>query len=701
MMPFMPVAPGGMTMPTTPEEQIGIDPQMIMRMLVDMGGDEFKPKIPPGYKKAKKPSNQEIWEGFQREEARNNGRVKRMMDTIRRLRFDIIGVFPSDVDARNLGDQDQWVSSDLVDDWNLLTAILSAMDEGFVKATLQRANRVGAQTMEDAAKLFREEMIYRWASTGDMPLPMAEAKILTSYGEVIWRVICNLDDPDFPFDVRLVDPASVHRVGGGFNGPKKLYRGMRMSYADALLEWGEPNKEGRRTLEDKYGKDESQVITVCEYADNTWRAAVTHDGIALLPIVEHKYYDVPFVIQGGPAGEPLFTDTARAGTDDLARVGGGWWRSGPSDDWGMEHKLVSSIHLQRERHDQLEAFMARVVTSAMDATNPALVITRDNLTAGTPLPRIDRRRGKVNEIGMGEQVQAVPSVINPQDFNAILGQATQDKQTGGIPLGMYGTQPGSNITGNSMSVAAESGMDHITPWITALETGRTRVVEKMFCYWRNKGQLSKFHGGEERPFMVPVSKPTTGQELARELTPQLIDAIGPRVRVVMNRLRPQEALQWAQVAGQLIPLGVSTRRRMAEKIGETDYDRLREEWQEEADWDAMNADESLLKEVRIPMKLVQWAEEAQSEEERAMFMAMLDRYMENRQIEAQAMAAQQQAGIAGGPSGQPPMGLPGSAPPQVGGLGGNTMNMAGLGAGPGTQGAPVGAPSGPFGPPQI
>lgn len=700
MLPFAAPQPTGMMIPPDPEGQIGVDPQMLLRLLADLDPQEFKPKIPHNYKKEKKPTPQGIWDLYQREEARNAAYVAAMMKTLAYLRFDTRGIFDADQDARDLGDQDEWISSDLVDDWNLLCAILGSMDEGFVKKTLQRSNQIAAQTMEDGARLFREEMIYRWANTGDQPLPLAESRILTSYGKIAWRVLCNLDDPGFPFDVRLVDPASLYVIPGGTRGPRKVVRAMRMIASDAYAEWGEPKKEDRKKLENDLGRDDTTSLTVVEYADCTWRATVAKDGIELLPVVDHKYYSVPFVIQGGSAGEPLFTDTSRASLKHADRLSSGWWRSGPEEDWGMEHKLVSSIRAQIPRHDQLEAFMARVVTNIGDATNPAVVVTRDDLSANRPLPTIDRRRGRVNEIGMGETMQPVPNLMNPQDVNMVMANLNQDRQTGGIPLGMYGAQPGSNITGNSMSVAAESGMDHIVPWIQALETGRTRVIERMFEYYRNKGHLSRFYDGDEKPFMVPVSKPTTTGELARALTPQIIDAVGPRVRVVMSRLRVQEAIQWAQVASQLVPLGVPMRR-FSEKFGFEDYDRMREEWQEEQDWSAMNADETLMKEVRIPMKLHQMAEDAQTDEERALAMALLDRYMAMREMEAQAaMQPQVAPGMAapgGPPPGAPPLAVgPGGAP--MAGLGANTLNFAGVGAAPGSAGAPVGRPPGPFGP---
>jgi len=289
-------------------------------------------------------------------------------------------------------------------------------------------------------------------------------------------------------------------------------------------------------------------------------------------------------------------------------------------------------------------------------------------------------------------VQAVPTMVNAQDFQGIMAMNDRDRQTGGIPLGMYGAQPGSNITGNSMSVAAESGMDHITPWIRALETGRTRVLEKMFRIWRNEGHLTRFANGEKTDFFIPTDRPQTSEELAQILTPELIDNLGPRVRVTMSRIRVQEAMQWANIAATAIPLGILSKRRAAEYMGQTDYDRMREEWQEEADFDAMMADETLMKEVRIPMQIKQWADSATDPDMKAMYMAFLDFYMEQRAMEAQAQ--QQQALMPSGGGGQSPMLPPGQGPGLPAGPGSNTMNFAGFQAGPGTGGAPVGRPPG-------
>ncbi len=706
VLPFANPSQAMAAMPTAAPDMgdmmLQLDPRALIKMLTDMA-PEFEPKYPYHFKRSdvKKPKPGAIWAEAKKEESRNLARVNRQLETVQRLRFGKAGVFPSDKQKRENKEQDEFLSSAMIDDNNLLCSILASFDHSYQKKVIQRAQRVGAQTLEDFCRMIREEELYRWANTGDMPLELVEAKIVTIYGQIASRHLCNLDDPDYPFDDMMADPASVYPIYGGTKGLLRVYRLMRMTVAQAFSEWGEPSKKDREKLHNVAGRDdESNIITVCEYADKWYRAACIQDGIELLPVTEHRYGEVPWIVQGGSAGEPLFTDTSRAGLATERGLVGGWHQSGPSDDWGMEHKLVSSIHLQQPVHDQLEAVMSRIITAIDYANDPALIITRDDLSGTRPLPDIDRRKGMRNELGMGETVQEVPLSQPPMDLQTFMQVMAKDKQTGSIPLGMYGQQTGSQQTGNSMSVATEQGMDHITPWVRALETYQTRKMEMRIRMWRNFGHLTRFRGGEEKPFMVMVNRPTTNQELSRELTPELIDAIGPRVNVTMTRIRIQELLQLANVAGTALPLGLTTRRRMAEKMGEHDYDRLREEWIEEVEWETMQNDEQMRRVIKIPMQLKEWADQATNPDDRAMYMALLDYWMEQQQMAMMAQA-QPPMGPGGPPGGAPPMGMPSGMPPggpPPPGPGSNTMNFAANPAtAPGAQGGPVGRPTLPFG----
>lgn len=642
-------------------------------------------KAPANYKKHKKPEVGDIWTAAKREEGRNARRNARMMDTVMRLRGEIVGIFDSDREDREDGLQDEFKSTALIDDWNLLNAIGASLEFAARKKILLPGDRIYGQTLEDWAYFLREEEVYRWSERGDIPLEMAEWKVLTTYGMIVSRHLPNLKDDEYPFTDTLIDPISFYPIFDA-NGLCEAYRIFRTTYARACSDFGEPKPKDRRQYEDESGTDPGRSVTICEYADCTYRSVSILNGPELLPPTEHRLYRNPFVVQYGPAGEPLFTDTGRA--DLVGNVHGesGWWRSGPGDDWGLEHKAVSSIHLQRERHDQFEAFMARITQAFKSQMDPAYVMTRDNLAAKTSLPKIDRRPGAVNELLPGEQLQPMTNDVRSQDVGSLINAVQQDRQTGSIPLGMFGTQPGSNITGNSMSNAAEAGMDHISPWIRAMETYQTRKMETKTYQYRNMGHLTAYRNGNERPFMVATHKPRTNKDLAHEMTPELIDQIGCRVQISLTRIRTQELLVLAQAGTALMQAGVMSRRRFAERIQEYDFDRLQDEIDEERLRDALYADEQMRNGIITPIWMIQQIEQATDPQTKAMWASLLQHWM-------QFYATPQQ-----GPPGSPP---PGAGPAGAGGPApiSNGVPMPAMGAPPGAGGAPVGRPTGPGIPP--
>jgi hypothetical protein len=121
---------------------------------------------------------------------------------------------------------------------------------------------------------------------------------------------------------------------------------------------------------------------------------------------------------------------------------------------------------------------------------------------------------------------------------------------------------------------------------------------------------------------------------------------------------------------------------------------VREEWMEEQKWNAIMNDPEMMASVTIPMQIYQWAQEATDPEQKAMLMALLDTHMA-KQMQQQQPAPMPPGMPSGGmptPTGGGPFGPPTGAPPLTAPVAGNTMNQAGLGAGPGTMGAPVGRP---------
>jgi len=706
MMPMgMPPPQGPMTpFQAAPELDLGIDPAMLME-LMGKSKEKFKPKYKPGFdpnKLPKKPTPEQITADAISQERRHVNRIATQMDTIHRLRLHIQGVFESDKEARDLGDQDPWTSSELVDDWNLLCSFMANIEPFYVKSVRRREDRIHGQTLEDFARFLRDEAENRWVERGDMYLAMAESKILTAYGQVVSRNLPDLDDEACPIDHTLIDPITVYPVWGGKRGLIKLYRRYRTTYAEAVGDWGEPSKEDRKRWSEKRGKsDDDTIVTVTEYWDEWWRSVTIDHAITLMEPKAHKLGEVPYVLQYGPGNEPWVTDTGFGNITGGGDDGVEGWRDGPHDDFGMEYKSTSSIWHQRQRHDQTEAIAARVLTQLKKNDAPPVMMTRSNEAATEALPNMDWRKGAVNELLEGESVAPMPTNTSALDLQMLMGLLNTDRLTGGLPPQMGGANQQSNVSGTAMSTITEGGMDKTAGWIRTMELYRSRVLTQQIRLWRNVGHLSRFSEGEEKPFMVAMSAPSTNSDLGREVTPELIDAIGPDVTVKLTRVRSAEMVPILTAIQMGNQLGIITKRRGAEMLGIGDYDRVQAEWQEEMALAATAEDEQFRKLVIIPMQLARSMEEATDDRERAMYEVLLDKWMEIQQPPPpDPMAAMggmpPPPGQPPGMGGPPPGMTPGANPVTPGASGG--ISYAALGQGPGTQGGGPMGPQAPTGP---
>lgn len=691
MLPFTQMAPATMPLPAPGPE---LDPFLLLELLAEMQKPTFEPKLPAGYEKEKKPGTEAIWTTARGLEQKNARKMQRQMTTIRRLRADgtITGMFPGEYEAKRDGDLETWTDTQVVADYNMMVSIGASMEFAAVKRVLAKADRVDAQTLEDWVLYMREEELHRWGDRGDAPLNHAEYKVLLAYGEIASRHLPNLKDEEYPFTDTLVDPASFYPI---FDGQrlKRAYRLYRATYAQLASDYDEPNRADKKKLEDKYGKGrdlDDRIITVAEYADCTWRAVTSEGGCGFLPPTEHRLYTNPFVYQAGPYGEPRFTDTGNAGLETDRWVGSDWHRSGPADDWGMEHKLVGAQHFQWPTHDQLEAVMSHIVTSLKQTRDPALMITRDNMNAGKPMPKISNRPGSRNELGPGESVEPFPTTANPMDVQPVLQGLNAALAKSAIPVGMYGAQQGlgSNISGNSMSNAAEAGFDMIRPAIDAMETYHTRKMAAKTLMFRNVGHLTRFSGGEQKSFLVPASRPTKTSDLASAMTPELIDRLGARVLVKLTRLRISDLIPMVNAVQGAIGAGVLTRRRAAEMIGQYDFDRLEDELNDEMLDQLVRSDPDVQKMIAIPAYIESMAEREDDPRKRAFWMAVMDFYMQKQMM---AMQPQPQPGMApappapaGPPPGGPPVGGGGEGDPMFDPMTGAGQDAA-IGMGPGTM----------------
>lgn len=672
--------------PTTPVTEL-------LAALRELSGVNTRPKAryPRWYKQPEKPEINDLWGRAQQLKQKFRLLHDRFHDDMMWLRLAQVGMFEEDVQAMRDGlFVDKYQSTSMVDEWNLVCSFLAGlnwkMDAKMVAPDLQQ----DAQKIKDTVAYLRQQELLRHAEAGQGNLPMDEARMLTAYGMIVNRTVIDLEDPDFPFDSILVDPSTVFPEWNGKRGLYRVWRVYKTTWARLLGDYGEPSKKELRKMKNQLGAniDDETEIEVVEYWDTWYRAVLASEGI-ILPLTEHQYGYVPFTIQYGPLGEPMGTLSP---ADGARRTRAGEWvadEGSLKDD--LPFKALSYVGHMKHSHKQYEAIMGRMLTGFKKAINPPLLRERDEMAADQPMPEMDTGPGAVNETMLGhERVSPIPTSAGPIEVSAVMEAMSMDRMTGRAPLAMYGLNDRSNVSGTALQALNDAGMDKVGPWVAALEQYHTRRFNQWLISWRNFGHLAKYAGETPAPFMVPMASPKPGAAPAFELTPEIVDAIGPRISVSLTRVRKQEWVPLLNAAKMAYDLGVMSKRQIADEIGALNYGEIVEEVVEDKMLDAALQHPKFAEMFGIPQAMVAEMKEAENDPRIAeRYQAMLNAWMEHVAMPAQQQAQQPQGGMPGG-GGLPPelMALMGQMGGQPGGPPNpNTsagVSYAQLGQGPGS-----------------
>jgi hypothetical protein len=504
------------------------------------------------------------------------------------------------------------------------------------------------------------------------------------------RVLDPLSDArTSPFLTALIDPSQVIPVWETHRGLKAVYRCYSAKVTDLVETYGDFAPSARKQLENEYGKldDDTEITQVVEYWDRWWRC-VTAAGRIILPVTAHEYGEVPYTIGYGPLGEPNLTWLP----DDYGSV------TTVSETWrdNLPYKSVSYIRFRKESHALHEAIMRRAVYGVKKELYPAVIRERSMLARTKPAPELDSTPNAQNEVLMGEErIQPFPT-SNPLALQAVLGMLSTDRLTGSMPLQSYGVNDRSNVSGTAIGHLNEAGMDKVAPWVHSLETFLARDYSKAIRLWRNFGHTIEFGDAERRPMMVPVSKPYRNEASSFELKKEVIDKVGPDVQVKMTQNRPSDWVPMAQAAKLLNELGVPFEYMATEWFNLPDYQRMREEWDEERTMLAASQHPQFLELVKIPAMFAENIKEAEGDPEQQQVLAMyMQAWMQFVAMQSLQQQQQQQQGPPGmggpqGPGGPPPEGM---NPPTSAGV-----SMGEMGQGPGSTQGMQGGPPGPVGP---
>lgn len=676
----------GMGLPAAPPPQPQIDPEMIARMLAQLAPPQ--PIYPSWFKgPPSKPDPTGVYEiGIKKHEDLRLWRQAVYAD-LRMLRFQDQGIFEDDKILWEAHIIDDYQSPELIADFMAAKSYLTEATPRIVKDAIDEKLQVLARRYALAMTWLRHQEEMRWAE-GNADLRFDEAHFYLAHGMIVKRRVIDLDDADYPFDVALIDPCQCVPEWEGKRGLRRFWRVYRSTIGQLAAAYGDLPKSQRERLGNAIGSssswdDDTEIPYVVEYWDRWWRCVTIASGTQVVPVTAHEYGEVPITIGYGPLGDPM--SAVSPAETALKDKSGALYGVDTNRNEDRVYQSVGYVRYSKEAHKVAEAVMRRMLYYLKKSADPAIIRYRTNIAASQASPEMDSTPGAVNEAIMGEERLEPFLTGAPFEVQAILAHLQQGNAKIMLPPLAHGLYNQSNLSGVQGQVMAETGVDKfLLPWMVSYGRFIERDLARAGRFWRNWGHLAKYAGEEPRPFMVPnPTRRRQGEAPAFELTRELIDAVGPDVRVKLGRFRKQDAVPLSQAAKILTDLGIPFAYLAEEWFDVPNYPDLQEEWREEQAMHQAYQLPEFAKTVTIPAAFAEEIAESTGDPERQQFLAAMLEAWETFVLGGMAG----EAGGTGAPGG--PMPPEGMNPPAAAGT-----SYPQLAQGPGVGGAPVGRPGG-------
>jgi hypothetical protein len=618
---------------------------------------------------------------------------------------------------------DQYISTGLVDEFNLAVSWISGLERRVHKDPLSEELTAHTRKLKQAAEWMHRVEAICHTDRVEMNRETLEPKVLLSYGKLVKRRVLDKDAEPYysPFRIDYIDPAQVVEVTDG-HGIEAVFRVYTAQVRDLARAYGDLSDGAWKKIKDKYGSDltdESEIPNVVEYWDR-WRRCVTAAGQAIVPMTEHMYGDVPFTIGLGPLGQPRMTM--------LPDASGSVSSSTETFRQNAAHQSVSYVRFRKQSHLQTEAIMTRALYGMQQDYFPAVIRYRSVAAANRPAPPLDSSPLAQNPALMGEE-KIEPFPRNTQGLTAhqhLMEQQERDRMTGSAPMTAYGQYDQSNISGTANKQSTAAGLHLWKPWVAHIQTFDAADTALAFRQWKRLGHTVQYARPQPRPFTVPVPRPYKGEQGSFDLDATTIEKVGPDIQIIMSEADKSEWLLRAQTMEVMNKAGLP-REWLIQELFNVEYDtRMLEEWQEEQSYQRMLDHPRFAEIIGVPAYIMNEMAEFEGDPEdqqlRQYFLdkwynlvtlpAQLESDMKLMQLQ-QAMAAptpneavpdgSAPGGAAPGgaaPGGPPPGAAPPASQPSQPPLPPTTsgVSLPDFGRGPSSRTGATPGPSGPQGP---
>lgn len=435
-------------------------------------------------KPPKKPSPEFCRDAVATDERRHQSLIDRFREDLRTYRLMDESMF-EDLDPN---DVELYTSAEPAFQVEKLANMISGIDHIIQFPSKNQDEETGAQTLENFAYHFLEEVDTHHRAGGNAAYKWDLAFYRAVYGRMVTRVLPDPTDPDFPWDVRLYDPATVFPVFGTKRGIVRVSCVYSETLDKVLQTYGDDPDVHERLLKKYTDEDGSvqldRVGTVREYWD-VWYRWAEFDGEEILPVTPHEMGRVPFIYTVG-TGEPGNANLPTTTSFTMRERMAGLTMGDKVGDPNLAQKGLSFFHHLKPALKQEAAVFSILMTSAKQALAPPIGVESPY---EDPPEAVDMSTSATNKFRPGEKVVPLLSGTRPTDIGPLISALREQRVKGGLPDQMFGALEGSNVSGFAVESLIAAAKDRIQPVISDMEYHLGAVIELALYHYRNVGHL--------------------------------------------------------------------------------------------------------------------------------------------------------------------------------------------------------------------
>ena len=554
-----------------------------------------------------------------REQVHHDMRALRMWDQ---------GIFKDDIPDRRVNNMDEFVSTALRTEFDFASSWLAGMNRRVVKRKTNGEFNEQARSIQAYAQFLMESEDESYAERADMDARFIEARDFLLKGRFwIFRSVNPYYEPgESPFITRFIDPVQV--VWDTAPGTMKIGRVYR--YYSATMDqlvgaYGKPGDENWKKLRKIAGMhsdgDDTLIPDVVEYWD-PWYRFVAVGGVPLLGPVAHKYGVLPCTAAFSPIGEPMGSVMPAEGGYEYA-MNEQLWKD------GMGHKTPGYITYMKLEHYQYEALMHRMQYLAKFALYPDFLRKRSSLGNNETYPDINRRPSGQYDYPDDDELEQIKVDPNAGPaMDVVVNSVKEDRARGRAPDSAIGGMNDGQPTQTAQRAMSLAGQGHWRPWAASLDSLRSRDLTAAVEITKNIGPELRDHDGRPFQMTVPNVAPSRGESNNFTITPEAVQSVGARVKVISDSQDPGDWL----LKMQSLKLGTENgipRSELIPRLFSIDYDEVMaaESFEEQAMVQAMQLPE-FAKMVSVPFMMARQLEEVKGNPDLTdLFQKMADGWM--------------------------------------------------------------------------